>query len=201
MHTRDSQHRSTNRPRNPPPATTKIARGLGWFSIALGVAEIVMPRTVARLCGMQENERLVQAYGLREIAVGIGILCARDPRPWLWARVAGDALDAGTLVTQVDSRDKQAVQRGDVALASVAAITALDVYTAQTWKPLSVDQQSAYDYSGRVGMPQSPDRMRGLARRDFKVPRDMRTPEALRPWPTAPQPGSTQPDAGPLTIA
>jgi hypothetical protein len=30
-------------------------------------------------------------------------------------------------------------------------------------------------------MPRPPEAMRGAAR-DFKIPRDMRTPEALRPW-------------------
>jgi hypothetical protein len=30
-------------------------------------------------------------------------------------------------------------------------------------------------------MPKSPDQMRGAAR-DFKIPRDMRTPDAMRPF-------------------
>ena len=38
------------------------------------------------------------------------------------------------------------------------------------------------DYSGRRGMPRPPDAMRGIAR-DFPVPRDMRIPEAMRPYP------------------
>lgn len=177
-------HGLTERLREQAPAPAKLARGLGWFSIALGVAELVMPRTVARVCGMQVGATTVQMYGVREIATGIGILCARDPRPWLWGRVAGDVMDASTLVAHTDLDDAQAVRRGGVALANVAAITALDVYTARNWQ--EPEPPPVYDYRDRIGMGQSPEQMRGVARKDFEVPRDMRTPEALRPWTTEP---------------
>ncbi len=80
------------------------ARALGWFSIGLGLAELAMPRRLARIAGMPNAPRLTRAYGLREIGTGIGILTSKDPSPWLWGRVAGDALDVATvgvgLVTQ-----------------------------------------------------------------------------------------------------
>jgi len=166
------------------PAPAKLARGLGWFSIALGVAELVMPRTIARVCGMQVGATTVQMYGVREIATGVGILCARDPRPWLWGRVAGDVMDASTVAAHADLDDAQSMRRSGMALANVAAITALDVYTARNWQEEAA--QPTYDYRDRIGMPRSPDQMRGLARKDFEAPRDMRTPEALRPWTTKP---------------
>ena len=175
-------HGLKDRLREQAPAPAKLARGLGWFSIALGVAELVMPRTVARMCGMQVGATTVQMYGVREIATGVGILCARDPRPWLWGRVAGDVMDASTLAAHTDLDDAQAMRRGGVALANVAAITALDVYTARNWQ--EPERPPVYDYRDRIGMGQSPEQMRGLARKDFEVPRDMRTPEALRPWTT-----------------
>src|SRR5205085_6171972 len=49
------------------------ARGLGWFSIGLGLAELVAPRTMAELTGVR-SPGLLQLYGLREIACGVGIL-------------------------------------------------------------------------------------------------------------------------------
>src|SRR5690242_9286505 len=52
----------------------RLARFLGWFSIGLGVAEVVAPRTVARLVGTRNNSGLIRCYGLREIASGVGIL-------------------------------------------------------------------------------------------------------------------------------
>lgn len=66
-----------------------IARGLGWFSLALGAAELLAPNSVARAAGVRTNSALMRLYGLREIACGIGILMSRDPTPYLWARVGG----------------------------------------------------------------------------------------------------------------
>src|SRR4051812_34127073 len=76
-----------------------MARGLGWFSIGLGLAEVLAPRTLTRALGMEGSEQIMQAYGLREIATGIGILSSDQPAPWIWGRVGGDALDMTTLVT------------------------------------------------------------------------------------------------------
>src|SRR5438270_8226586 len=62
-----------------------MARGLGWFSIGLGLAELLAPRTMSDLTGVR-NTRLLQCYGLREIATGLGILDSNQPAGWLWAR-------------------------------------------------------------------------------------------------------------------
>ena len=64
-----------------------------------------MPRRDGRASPARRACRaLTRAYGLREIGTGIGILTSKDPSPWLWGRVAGDALDVATvgagLVTQ-----------------------------------------------------------------------------------------------------
>src|SRR5918993_4714589 len=48
-----------------------LAKALGWFSLALGIAELAAPRGVARLIGVDDdadNRRLLQAVGLRELA-------------------------------------------------------------------------------------------------------------------------------------
>jgi hypothetical protein len=173
----------TGRPGQADSATDTLARGLGVFSIALGLAEVIAPRSLARALGMDGQETLIRAYGLREIATGIGILASEDPTPWIWGRVAGDALDVATLVPGLDHDNPQ---RGNVALAlaAVAGATALDVYCGQTLSREDTHPQlPARDYSGRSGLPRPPHEMRGIAR-DLEVPRDMRTPEALRPYTT-----------------
>jgi hypothetical protein len=71
----------------------RVARVLGWFSIGLGAAELLAPKAVCRSLRVDCDERLVQAFGAREIAAGVGILSQRNPTPWLWGRVAGDAVD------------------------------------------------------------------------------------------------------------
>ena len=57
-----------------PRPTHTLARGLGWFSIGLGLAELLAPAQGRRFLGMEEHTGLIRAYGAREIATGIGIL-------------------------------------------------------------------------------------------------------------------------------
>jgi hypothetical protein len=171
-----SSHQSMSRQ-----STYALAQGLGWFSIGLGLAELLAPRRLAASLGMSEHSGLIQAYGAREIATGIGILTQPDPTPWIWGRVGGDALDLATLTAAVPDNPR----KGSVLLAmmAVAGVTALDVICAQE---LSAGRQEdrrrpMVDYSSRSGLPRPAEAMRGAAR-DFEVPKDMRIPELLRPW-------------------
>jgi hypothetical protein len=106
-----------------------LARGLGWFSIGLGLAEFLAPRTMARLTGVP-HPQLLQLYGLREIAAGVGIFSNPRPAGWLWARVAGDALDLATIGAAMAEDDSEGRTRAWVAAAAVAGVTALDVLCA-----------------------------------------------------------------------
>jgi threonine dehydrogenase-like Zn-dependent dehydrogenase len=58
-----------------------LAEGLGWFSVGLGLAELVAPERLARFLGMDEHAGLIRAYGVRELATGAGILFQDDPTP------------------------------------------------------------------------------------------------------------------------
>jgi len=131
-----------------------LATGLGWFSLALGAAELFAPRMLTRALGMEGSETLVRAYGAREMAAGIGILASRDPTPWVWGRVAGDALDLGTLAFHVGGDNPR---RGAVmgAIAAVAGVAALDVLCAQSLSsaPEQPDAARLADYRTRSGFP------------------------------------------------
>lgn len=96
--------------------------------IGLGLAEVLAPRTLAKLTGIHQ-ERLLQAYGLREIAAGLGILTSPRPTGWMKGRVAGDALDLATLLAAVMRSDGER-GRALLATAAVAGVTALDVLCA-----------------------------------------------------------------------
>ncbi|WKB54863.1 hypothetical protein [Eleftheria terrae] len=162
--------------------TAALGRGLGWFSIGLGVAQLLMPQTMGRLTGLQGRTALMRACGLREIATGIGMLASRNAAPWAWARVAGDAFDAAALASQWHPADPLA-HRTAGALAAVAAVGVVDVIGARA---LQAEQRRLRapvpDYSHRSGLPRSPESMRGAALADFDAPRDMRTPAPLRPY-------------------
>lgn len=109
----------------------RLATGLGWFSIGLGLAEVLAPKGLSRLIGLSEDHPvLLRLLGLREITSGIGILTNRRPAGWLWSRVAGDAMDLSLLCVALLSDDSD---RGRVATATAAVlgVTALDVLDAQ----------------------------------------------------------------------
>jgi hypothetical protein len=83
---------------------------------------------------------------------------------------------------QPDNPKKENVE---MALAAVAGVTALDVVCgaslARHARPKPRRRLTAIDYSRRSGFRKPAEQMRGAAR-DFEVPRDMRTPKALRPF-------------------
>jgi hypothetical protein len=103
----------------------RVAQFLGWFSIGLGAVELLMPRALCRSLDVDCDEALVQAFGAREVAAGLGILSQRNPEPWLWGRVAGDAVDLSALAAALRFSRRRAVV--GAALASVAGLTALDI--------------------------------------------------------------------------
>ncbi len=112
------------------PSTQALANGLGWFSIGLGLVEIFAPGRLSQYLGMRRSQGLLQAYGLREIAAGLGILASGRPTPWLWARAAGDVLDMATVAPQLGSKDETVQKANGFAAFAIGAIAALDVYCA-----------------------------------------------------------------------
>lgn len=136
----------------------RIAAGVGWFGIGLGLFELAAPRTLARLIGLEapstrwrgarrlSTERLsqmlphnvrgdpvhsliIRGLGLREILSGIGILARPRPAPWLWSRVVGDMMDLSLLGLALNSSRTDRTRLA-AATAAVAGVTALDVYAS-----------------------------------------------------------------------
>jgi uncharacterized membrane protein len=106
------------------------AKALGWFSLGLGAAMTFAPRLVARAIGLRPSvlaHTTIRAIGVRELAVGFGILAKKKPAGLLWTRVAGDVVDL-TLLRRGASNGGTA--RALVAGASVLGITAVDVASA-----------------------------------------------------------------------
>lgn len=160
-------------------AVHAATRGIGWLSIGVGVAELLMPRTLAGAAGLRGREGMVRACGVREIVTGIGILAARRPGPWMWARVAGDALDFATVGTRAGTRGN-----GRLALAAIAGAAMLDAGCASAIDRVERRGKAPMrDYSDRRGLPLPPTAMRGAALKDFEMPPDMATPALLAPWP------------------
>ena len=110
-----------------------VAQGLGWFSLGLGLAQVVAPSGVARLIGLDDDSRtvaLMRAIGMRELASGFGILSQRAEPAWLWGRVAGDAIDLALLGSAMRASGSNRT-RTVAAAAAVLGVTMLDAITAQ----------------------------------------------------------------------
>jgi uncharacterized membrane protein len=131
-----------------PAANQTSARALGWFSIGLGLSELLMPETMARTIGFRRSPLWLQVMGAREIATGIGILAAQRPGPGhLQLRVVGDAIDLALLASawQDAGRDRD---RLAIATAAVAGVTVLDVLAtrqlaSQARQPLELQSSLA----------------------------------------------------------
>lgn len=110
----------------------RLATALGWFSIGLGIAQLLAPRRMAYASGVgSERTPLLRALGAREIASGVGILSRRQRPAWLWSRVAGDVMDIAILAaaarTAVGAQQRRRVA---IAAAAVTGVTAADIWSS-----------------------------------------------------------------------
>ncbi|MEY2442386.1 MAG: hypothetical protein QOJ46_1812 [bacterium] len=87
-----------------------LAKGLGVFSFALGVGQVLAPGFMNRMIGVREDAKSrawMRAVGVREIAAGVGIFSEQRPKEWVWARVAGDTMDLALLGSALRSKSAQ----------------------------------------------------------------------------------------------
>jgi uncharacterized membrane protein len=106
----------------------RMSATLGWFSIGLGMAELLAPRAVGRLIGVKDH-RPLPALGVREIVSGVGLLTQPHSAGWMWSRVGGDAMDLSLLAKAMTEED---TDKGRLAMATAAVlgVAALDVMSS-----------------------------------------------------------------------
>ena len=114
----------------------RLARALGLFSIGLGLTQILTPRGVARAIGLEddeENRKTMRAFGIREMATGVGLLTRQHPTVFAWGRVAGDAMDLAVLgkALRSDRNDRNDRNRLAAATAAVVGVAILDIVAGQ----------------------------------------------------------------------
>jgi hypothetical protein len=149
-----------------------LAKAIGWFSLGLGLTELLAPGHITRALGMEGKEGLVRAFGAREIGHGL-LTLSPDKQVGLWSRVAGDGLDIATLVGGLrDNNPKR--DNVAIALAMVVGVTLLDVIAAQSTSNRHNRQRGERRlYRDRSGFPGGVNAARGAAK-DFRTPADMR---------------------------
>lgn len=163
-------HHDTTHPTSSLSTADRVARLVGWFSIGLGLWQLAKPGLWTRSLGMEGSENLVRLCATREVMTGMGAL-SPNPAPAMWARVGGDALDLAALTWA--RRDETNPRRDNIgmALIAVGALTAVDLYCAQ-----SLGKRYAYqggptpDYRDRSGFPGGLASARGAAAKDFETP-------------------------------
>lgn len=154
----------------------RLAYGLGWFSIGLGLAELLAPRGIAKIAGVRGNHTgLIRLFGLREIAHGVGIFMqGKRPAGAVWSRVAGDALDLAALAAAFASPDSS---KGRVAFATanVLGVTALDVLCAQQLSSKNGTAQTggAVQVKKSIAINSSPEELYSFWRNFENLPRFM----------------------------
>lgn len=114
-------------------APDRLALGLGWFSVALGIAELAAPSRVAQFIGAPDTadtRRTLRVFGARELVSGIALLAQPDRSRWVWTRVGGDALDLAWLGSAMSDGTARRDRLG-MALAAVAGVAALDAVVAR----------------------------------------------------------------------
>jgi hypothetical protein len=126
----------------------KFAKGLGVFSIVLGLAEVLAPSKMGELIGVSNKyQTFLPLLGIREIAHGIGIISQTKPTESVWSRVVGDAIDLAFLGAAFASPENNK-SRLTIATLAVLGVTALDVLCAQT-----LTSQEWSDADGNLAAP------------------------------------------------
>ena len=140
-----------------------LARGLGWLSIGLGLAEVARPRDVRQAAGLNSSDDLVRGYGARELLTGAALLTSSRPEPFVWARVAGDVLDIATV--GAGAIGGRSAPRSATALLALLGITAIDVVCAMALRREARQQldRAPVFYGDRSGFPRGVHEVRGMA--------------------------------------
>ena len=89
-----TEHRIEASPK-PNAYAAELGLTLAWIGAGIGIAELLMPRAVAKTTGLPPP--FVRALGMRELLVSAGVLLRPRQPAWRWSRIAGDLLDLSLL--------------------------------------------------------------------------------------------------------
>jgi uncharacterized membrane protein len=154
---------------------SKAGQALGWVSLGLGLAELILPKRIQRMAGVSgHHSDLIQLLGIRELAHAAVIFLQARPYQGLWSRVFGDAIDLAFLGAALAS-PKTKKTRASVVAASVLGLAALDLFS------LSRISQVRNQAKGYSTLTQA-DLNGGSRGREFHVTKNItvnRSPEML----------------------
>ena len=110
---------------SPKASAAELDEALGWIGVGIGIAELLMPRTVAGITGLPPP--LVRTLGTLALVASAGrLLQPREPA-WRWSRVASDLTDLSLLAWAARRRS---TDRSQLITALHAGMTTLDLLIA-----------------------------------------------------------------------
>ncbi|WP_353619973.1 hypothetical protein [Mesorhizobium sp. BR1-1-16] len=168
------------------PGSDRLARGLGWFSIGLGLTELLAPKALTRWLGMSGMEGLVRCVGVREIAAGV-LTLSTEKRTGVASRIFGDGLDIAALATALGPHNPKRHNAG-LALALVAGVTLLDIATSKALADSHARREKPRSFSDRSGFPKGTAAAHGAARQERQRKSDQESARE-QPRQAGPHPG------------
>ena len=172
----------------------RFGRALGWFSVGLGLTELLAAPRLTKALGARGDENVVRAMGARELFHGVLCLSLRNDYG-AWSRVAGDAVDLAGLAALYRNDNPKKANVG-VAIAAIVGCTILDFVTAQSIRNVHRRNGTVREYGDRSGYPKGVGYSRGKA--SGRVPQDFRaTPAAAAASPVT---GKTSPASADLRL-
>lgn len=136
------------------PGPDRLAKGLGWFSIGLGVTQLLAPQLLTRTLGLSGREGLMRVFGAREIASGM-LTLSTEKQAGMTSRVVGDLLDLAVLGAALGSHNRKRDNAG-VALAMTAGLTLIDIAVRKALADTHGRRGRPRDYADRSGFPSKP---------------------------------------------
>jgi len=159
-----------------------LAKGLGWFSVGLGLTRLLTPGGLSRLIGLEGDDKqrnTMRAFGGRELASGVGILASNKPQAALWSRVVGDVIDLAALgIALRGGNNNRNKTRIIGAMASVLGVTAADIVAA-TRQSRSNRAEGDLDVKKSITINRPPEAVYSVWRDFAQLPRFMAHLESI----------------------
>jgi uncharacterized membrane protein len=162
------------------------SRGLGLFSIGLGLAQLTATAAMSRAVLGSDKRRYrnaMRAVGLREITAGLGILSRPRSATWLWSRVAGDAMDLA-LLGLATRANRTKLSNVSIAAAAVLGVGLLDVLASRRvgrQNGTRAEKPSTIKVTKAITIDRAPADVYGFWRNLQNLPRFMEMIEWVQP--------------------
>lgn len=157
-----------------------LNRSLGWFSIGLGLTQLLAPKALGRAIGVGDQSTIMRMCGVREIVSGVGLISGKAPAAFATSRVIGDVMDLALLGASLRSPQANP-SRIAAAATAVASVAAVDVYATKLDIQDSMSRaEQDLPVTVTLAINSPPDKLYAFWRKLENLPRFMQNLESVR---------------------